>query len=126
MFNDRFSTSNSIRSAILHQCQRTAHSGFGRDVQNHRCRRPCPLIRPSEMQTMSRTPCCNSFLGNPELPGFGHPGETFWADALQDQHAVFVHVEIGVVNPRPVVFYAFKHYGSPAVLHEFRARRPMA
>jgi hypothetical protein len=60
--------------AGLHQCQRPAGRGLGRDMQ-HNGSVGSAAIRPAHMPTMSRTPCVSGFFGSGMLETSGIPGQ---------------------------------------------------
>ena len=57
-----------------------------------------PLIRPSLIRTMSRTPCASSFGGIGSVGDLRHPRVALRAAPAQHQHAGLVDVEVGVVD----------------------------
>ena len=84
-----------------------------------------PLIRPSQIRTMSRTPCLEQLLRQRQVGDLGHAGVAARAAAAEHQHGVGVDVQVGVVDAGVQVLDRVEDHGPPAVLQQLRAsRRP--
>ena len=75
-----------------------------------------PLMRASEMRTMSVMPLRRIFGGSAMLPTSAMPGITLRAAALEHHDAVLVDVETLVVDLRLEVFDGLEHHRGPAML----------
>src|SRR5271166_3313603 len=79
-----------------------------------------PLIRPSEMRTMSLTPRSRSFLGSGIFPTSGNARITFWSGALEHEDAGFIDVEIRIVDEPLHLFHALEHDSASPVVQQGR------
>ena len=61
--------------------------------------------------------------GEPEVADLRHARVALRPAALKDEHAVFVDVQVGVVDPRVIVLDGLKHHGPATVGHQFRRCR---
>ena len=82
-----------------------------------------PLMRASEIRTMSVTPRREQALGDRELAPLGHPGAASRAGVPQHEHRVGGDVERRVVDPCGEVVDVLEHDRGAAVAEELR-RRP--
>ena len=105
----------------LHQCQRTADRRFRRNMQNHRT-----------VGRAAHAPIRNSYhVGDPlaqhfrwqgHVANLGKSGVAFGTGTLEHHHAVFIDIELFVVDAGVQVFDAFEHHRTAAV-HQQRWRR---
>ena len=79
-----------------------------------------PLIRPSQIRTMSRTPCCEQLGRQRHVGDLRHARVALGAAAAQHQHRVGVDVEVGVVDPGVQVLDRVEDDGPAAVLQQVR------
>ena len=77
-----------------------------------------PLMRASEMRTMSRTPLARSFFGIGSAPHSGRPGRADRAAVLQHQHGGLVDLEVGIVDAAGEVVAVGEDHSPAAVLQE--------
>ena len=79
-----------------------------------------PLIRASEMRTMSVTPFRKSF-GEAAYCRPPPSRDSLAAAILENHHAALINIERFVVDAGMKVFHRIEHHGTPAVLQEMRA-----
>src|SRR5665213_1994731 len=80
-------------------------------------------MRASEMRTMSRTPCCNSFFGIGNCPHSGMPGAP-WGPAFCSTMTLSAsHVERRIVDARGHVLVVAKDHRASGVLLQPRFHR---
>ena len=84
-----------------------------------------PLIRASEIRTMSLTPARAELLRDRQIAGLRHARRALGTGVAQHQHVVGVDVERGIVDPQRHVLDGFEHHGAAGMLQQFRARRRM-
>ncbi len=118
----RFATSRRIMSPFLTSASGppTADSGV---MCSTMVPNAVPLMRASDIRTMSLTPPRASFFGDRQITRLRHAGCALGAGIAQHQHVVGVDVEIGIVDPQRHVLDGFEHHGAPGMLQQFRARR---
>ena len=75
-----------------------------------------PLMRASEMRTMSVTPVSQHLRRQAHVADFGHARVALRAAVLQHQHARRVDVEVWIVDARVVVLDVLEHDRAAAVL----------
>ena len=96
---ERFGTSSRMRSPV-----RTSASGPPTAASGVTCStmvpNAVPLMRASEMRTMSFTPCSRELLRDRDVAGLGHARRALRAGIAQHQHVVGRHVERRVVDAR--------------------------
>ena len=80
-----------------------------------------PLMRASEMRTMSVTPVLQHLRRQAHVADLRHPGIALRTAVLQHQDAVGVNVERGIVDPRLVVLDALEDDGAAAMAHQLAA-----
>jgi hypothetical protein len=79
-----------------------------------------PLIRASEIRTMSLTPARKSLLG---IAGFRHARRALRSGVAQHQHVVGRDLQRRIVDPQRHVFDGFKHHRAAGVLQQLWCRR---
>ena len=116
----RSATSRLDPIAGLHQGERAAGRGLGRDMQHDRAVRGAahpPVADPDHVAHA----LCEQLLGQRHVRDLGHPRVALRAAAAEHHHRVLVDVEIGVVDPRVEVLDRVEHDRPAAVLSRCRS-----
>ena len=123
---ERFGTSRRMRSPVLHQARAARRPPLSGATCSTMVPNAVPLMRASEMRTMSFTPCARELLRDREVAGLRHAGRALRAGVAQHQHVVGRHVERRIVDARGQVLERIEHHRAALVLHQLRRRRPTA
>ena len=84
-----------------------------------------PLIRASEIRTMSLTPVRGELHRDRQVARLRHAGGALGTGVAQHQHVVGGDIKRGIVDPQRHVFHGFEHHGAAGMLQQFGARRRM-
>ena len=112
------------RIAVLHQPQRPAGGGFGRDMQHDRPERgtahPCIRDAHHVLDALAR-----KLERNRNVARFRHPRRATRSGIAQDEHVVARDIEIGRVDPRREIIERIEDDGTAAMRQQCRRRRSM-
>ena len=105
--------------AVLHQGQGAASCGFWRGVQHHGAVGCSAHTRIADAHHVGNA-FAQDFWGQRHIADFGHAGIAFGSAVFEHQDAVFVDVQVFVIDTGVEVVAALKHHSASGVRHQGR------